>query len=321
MLETGVVGDIRVLSVHDEIEPIHFSIPSVVPSRYDIPGINAEKAIFEACKFSFPGEKPIRYALRRTKDNHPYVLITIVEPKTFIHGTEQQKVDEYGQRLQPDVMRVPVPIRQELIANEIERAHGKMGLMAVRGDITIEQVLAAEKINVEFLRQRVQQTNIWAAKNPMNVTPQSRRSAWTLHQKGLLTPLPTWAMIDPNAESIGGTMMNCVNSACGRLIPRSAVRCACGAVYNWKAAVDLGMVKPSDVPPSKRAAAGLLDDGEPSIPSAPIEVHSVEAPLPDSEESQELEISPEEIDLASLDGDAAVSEADLLARAREMSQE
>src|SRR5712664_2037833 len=145
MLNAGIVGDIAVLSVHDEEEPIHFSIPSVTPSRYDIPGINAAREVFEVCKFSFPGQKPIRYALRRTKDNHPYVLIKIVEPKTFIHGTEQQKVDEYGQRLQPDVMRVPVPVRQELIANEVERAHGQMGLIAIRGDVTIEMVLQAEK--------------------------------------------------------------------------------------------------------------------------------------------------------------------------------
>lgn len=262
-LQVSALSEVSIISVHDEEEPIHFFIPSVTPSRYDIPGINAPKEQFESCKFSLPNtERPITYAVRRTKDNRPYVKITIIEPHTFIYGTEQQKMDEYGQKLSPDVMRVPVPVRVELVANEIERQCGRMGLMAVNGEITTEILDTLEKRSIEFMRATVADTNRLAKKSPMNVTAQARRRAARLYKMGLLNPMPEWAEINPEArDGIGMEMMNCVN--CGKLLKKSVVKCeTCNAIYDWKRAVELGMVKPSDVPPSKLKEAGLAGEEE-----------------------------------------------------------
>lgn len=255
-LNTSALSDISVVSVHDEEEPIHFSIPSIVPSRYEIPGINADKKIFEDARFTFPDQKPFQYAIRRTLNHHPYVLIRIVEPKTFIYGTEQMKLDEYNQKLSPDVQRVPVPVRQELIANEVERQCGFMGIKAIRGDVTLQILEEVERTNIDFLRKTVQEVNRVYKRFPGQVTPQSRRRATRLYKMGLLNPLPEWAEINPEALSGQALdMMNCVN--CSKLIKKSIIKCDCGAIYNWKAAVEFGMVKPSEVPPSKRVEAGL----------------------------------------------------------------
>lgn len=259
-LKIDPLGDIFVVSVHDEEEPIHFSIPSVTPSRYEIPGVNAPNEVFQACRFSFPDRNPIQYAHRRTKNNRPYVLIRIVEPKTFMLGTESQKLDEYGQKLSPDIQRVPVPVRMELIANEIERQCGKMGLKAIEGEVTEEILNEIEKRSVEFMRATVADTNRLAKRSSLNVTPQARRRAARLYKMGLLNPMPEWAEINPEArEGVGLQMFNCEN--CSKLLRKGVVKCdACGAIYDWKRAVELGMVKPTDVPPSKRGDAGLEMD-------------------------------------------------------------
>lgn len=261
-LEVSRVGEVVVVSVHDEEEPIHFSVPSVVPSRYDIPGISAPREVFSQCRMSIqPGQKPMQYALHRTLNHHPYVLIRIVEPNTFIYGTEEQKIDEYGQRLAPDVMRVPVPVRVEAIANEIERIYGQMGLKAVRGEVTAEIINECEKRNNEFLRKRVQQTTVWAQKDPNNVTPQARRSAWILHRKGLLSPLPTWATIDPDSEGQTKSTFNCKN--CGALLMKDAAKCAaCGAIYNRKLAYELGFLKDGDLRPGEDFRSPIIVDVE-----------------------------------------------------------
>lgn len=256
------LADIAVISVHDEEEPLHFSIPSVVPSRYDIPGINADKEVFKSCMFSFPDQKPIQYAFRRTLQSKPYVLIRIVEPKTFIYGTEQMKMDEYGQKLSPDVQRVPVPVRMEQVANEIERQCGHMGLKAIQGDVTGMVIDEITQKNIDFMRKTVADTNRLYKRSPMNVTSQARRRAARLHKMGFLNPLPEWAEINPEAAfGQGLDMMNCVN--CQRLIRRSVVKCECGAIYNWLEAVNMGMIKPADVPPSRRKEAGLFAEDLP----------------------------------------------------------
>jgi hypothetical protein len=310
-IDVSVLSDVSVISVHDEEEPIHFYIPSVTPSRYEIPGVNAPQEIFKGCKFSFPGVKPIQYAFRRTKNNVPYVLIKIVEAKTFILGTEAQKLDEYGAKLSPDVMRVPVPVRMENIANEIERAHGKMGILAVRGEITDENVTEAVKRNVAFLQATVVDTNRNYKRSPLQVTPQARRRAWRLHELGLLTPMPEWAEINPDAKaSEASPTMNCRN--CGTLIRRTVTKCNCGVIYNWKAAVEDGLVKPADVPPSKRVEAGLEGDliaqqtVDINIPVSPNAVGVMEnVYVPESTEEAELIASVDQPDELA----AAVAEA------------
>jgi hypothetical protein len=253
------VGDILVVSVHDEEEPIHFHIPSVTPSRYDIPGINAPSETFKTCMVSFPNSKPMRYAFKRTIDNHPYVLVKIVEPHTFIYGSEPQKLDEYNKPLAPDVQRIPVPVRMEQVANEIERQCGQMGLEAAQGAVTKELVLRLEAKSIDFMRRSVSDTNRLAKRSPMNITPQARRRAWRLHKMGLLTPLPLWADVNPEADSTNVlSMFNCIN--CGTQLRAGTVKCStpgCGVIYNWKQAVDLGLIKPSEVPLSKRVEAGL----------------------------------------------------------------
>jgi hypothetical protein len=315
-IDVSVLSDVSVVSVHDEEEPIHFYIPSVTPSRYEIPGVNAPQEVFKACKFSFPGVKPIQYAFRRTKNNVPYVLIKIVEAKTFILGTEAQKLDEYGSKLSPDVMRVPVPVRMESMANEIERAHGKMGILAVRGEITDEIIAEAVKRNVAFLQATVVDTNRNYKRSPLQVTPQARRRAWRLHELGLLTPMPEWAEINPDAKaSEASPTMNCRN--CGVLVRRTIARCNCGVIYNWKVAVEDGLVKPSDVPLSKRVEAGLDAPNQPPDEGIPARLEKFDAPViqyePESQEEAELIASVEAPDelaaaLAEAQAAAAISE-------------
>lgn len=249
-------GDIVVISVHDEEEPIAFDIPAVNPSRYTIPGINAPKEVFKNCQFTFPDQKPIRYAVRRTKNNHPYVLIILVDAHTFMYGTEQMKTDEYGHRLFPDVQRIPVPISKlESIANEIERRCGFMGLKAHKGEITEQDIIELERKSIEFMRKTVADTNRLAKRSPLNVTPQARRRAWRLHKLGLLSPLPEWAEVNPDARDEASITKNCFN--CGKTVRLSQAKCECGAILNWKLAVENGFVRPSDVPPAKRKEAGL----------------------------------------------------------------
>lgn len=295
MLDLDANSDVHVISVHDEEEPIHFSVPSVVPSRYDIPGVNAPVEAFKACKFALPGlNQPFQYAIRRTKNNVPYVLIKIVAAKTFIYGTEAQKMDEHGQKLSPDVMRVPIPVELERIANEIERAHGKMGIMAIKGEVTEAHLQECKRRSIAFMRESVAETNRWEKKNPANITSQARRRAWTLHKMGLLNPLPGWAEINPDAKSGDNNgMFNCVN--CGKMVRAKTIKCDCGAVYDWKAAVDNGLVKPVDVPPSKRKEAGLADEM-----GVPERATPLMAPISDAPP-----LSDEEIEILKGQNDAA----------------
>lgn len=296
MLDLDATTDVHVISVHDEEEPIHFSVPSVVPSRYDIPGINAPSDAFKACRFALPGlNQPFQYAIRRTKNNVPYVLIKIVAAKTFIYGTEAQKIDEYGQKLSPDVMRVPIPVELERIANEIERAHGKMGIMAVKGEVTEVHLQECKRRSIAFMRESVAETNRWEKKNPANITPQARRRAWTLHKMGLLNPLPEWAEINPDAKSgENNGLFNCDN--CGLMLRAKTTKCACGRVYDWRRAVEDGLVKPTDVPPNRRREAGLEDYFTPPVASnVPLATANDDPPAL-SEEELEILTAPKIIE-------------------------
>ena len=260
-LNIDQVKEVYVLSVHNEEEPLHISFPGVTPGRYDIPSINATKTELDACAFSFPGvAKPVRYANRRTLNHRPYVLIRICESRTFIMGTEKQEVDEYGKKLVPDIQRVPIPLREELVANEIERQCGHMGIKAIVGPPTAEDLDEVEHRYIEFMKRTVADTTRLAKKSSLNVTPQSVRRAWHLHKMGLLNPLPSWAEINPDATSGAVDMFNCTN--CGAQLRKGVAQCnKCPAIYNWKLAVDLGIKTPLEVPPSKRAEAGLDPSG------------------------------------------------------------
>lgn len=298
MIKETIESEVSVVSVHDEGSAIQIELPNVNPSRYLIPGISASPEIFKNCRFTFPDQKPFQYAYRRTIEHHPYVLLKIVEAKSPIFGTEEQKIDEYGKKLLPDVMRVPVPVHADLIANELERQCGIMGVMAVKGEVTLEIVRALEKKNIEFLQKTVAATNRLSKVSPLNVTNEAKLRAWKLHEKGLLNPLPEWASINPSGLSTeaSGTF-NCVN--CSKVLRKGVIRCECGAVYDWKEAVSRGMIKPGDVPPSRMVEAGLAIEGPSGSPEISRVALPPDAPSPedgaDETEAAVPEIDPEEI--------------------------
>jgi hypothetical protein len=246
-----------VISVHDEPEAIRFNPPNVLPGNYLIPGLHAEPKTFEACSFSFPGKPAHIYARKWVYHSQPVIELKVVDAKTFVYTTGEQKVDEYGQRLEPPVQRFGMPIRAEEVANEIERQYGHMGIVACQGETpTAEEIEKARQLRLKWLHSVIETTNAEVSKRGLRqATDQSRRAAWELHKLGRLSPLPDWAQINPSAEMRADTF-NC--SACGGVVRKEAVQCPnCRAIYDWKRAVDLGLKAPSEVPPSKREEAGL----------------------------------------------------------------
>jgi hypothetical protein len=248
-----------VISVHDEPEPIRWNPPNVHPGNYLIPGTHADDKIFESsCVFSLRGRGAHQYARKEKHHGVDTVHLEILDAQTFIYTTGQQKVDEYGQKLEPDVQRFGMPIRAEEVANEIENVYGHVGMVAVEGEApTAEEIRQVVKRRDDWMQQVIVDTNkYYKVLGDRQVTEQARRVAWELHKMGRLTPLPSWAIMNPSAGMLADTF-NC--NVCGNVLRNDSVMCSqCSAIYRWKEAVEMGLKSPDQVPPSKRKEAGLV---------------------------------------------------------------
>jgi hypothetical protein len=259
----------RLISVHDEPNSFRLELPSITPGIYRIPGINAPDSEFETCIFSFPKSKPVQYATRHELNGHKYIEIEVFEGRTPQYGTElNQPLDEYGFPMNPPLQRALLLVTPEDIANELERQcvffDQNMGVRAITGEVTPEVIAEAEFQNLKYMQRNVAETNRWAKFGTRNVTEQARAHAWRLHKMGKLNPLPDWATVNPEGGMALDTF-NCIN--CGVVLVKGIIKCpqpGCGVIYDWKRAVDEGLIIPRDVPPSRKLEAGL----EAATPSA-----------------------------------------------------
>lgn len=253
---------VRLISVHDQPDVLRLELPSVTPGTYFIPGISAPEEEFKRCVFSFPNHPPVQYARLRELDGVKYVEIEVFEGRTPQYGTElDMNSDEYGRKMEPPLRRAMLTVTAEDVANELERQSvffdQNFGVRALSREVTIEDLRAAEKDNLKYLRRLVTETSRHIKFGLGNITEQAKGAAWKLHKLNLLNPLPDWASANPEGGASTDTF-NCLG--CGTVIPKTIVKClhpGCGAIYNWKMALELGMVFPKDVPKSKRAEAGL----------------------------------------------------------------
>jgi hypothetical protein len=250
----------RVISVHDQPDTLRLELPSLTPGTYFIPGINAPDSEFAKCMISFQKGEPVQYAQKRELNGKKYVEVEVFEAKTPQYSTEfDMKQDEDGRKMEPPLRRALLTVPAEHVANELERQSRyfdqNIGVRALNHDVTTEDLRAAEEDNIKYLRELVAVTSKFLKFGAGNATEQSKAAAWKLHKLGLLNPLPDWAPVNPQGGSSIDTFL-C--EGCGKVLPVTAIQCKeCKAIYNWKKAVDLGIIPPRDVPPSRRWEAGL----------------------------------------------------------------
>ncbi len=263
----------KLISVHDEPDWPQIRILTVVPREYVIPPISAKPEEIEArCVTTILSLRSretqrLQYAaLARevktpdggTKKTDPYILLTVPESFCIRQGVSTQMLDEWGRPLYPQVERAYLHISAPEIASEIEREIGTScrAVVAIAGDLPTEaEIQQAQTRYREWMLNRIHETSAaYTRFGPREVTAQSLRIANRLYQKGLLRIMPTWAMLDPDAKAEG--IISC--EVCQTPIRKTDVICLkCGAVYNWKEAVNKGIKALHDVPPHKRAEVGL----------------------------------------------------------------
>lgn len=264
MITEQAIVSATLITTHNNREPFHFMIPNVKPGEYLIPGIGQDPEWVERhCRITIipQGGRPeqakeFQYAHIVEKYGTKYVKLDIFNAVSFRYFAEIQEFDEYGAKMNPPVARVGLPIPCAQVANEIERGYGHMGLMAVPGvDPTEEELKEAVGRNLKYKRNVIKETNkLFRMVGESQVTEQAIITAAELHERGLLNPLPDWATLNP--EALPGTTFNCL--ACGHTLRKNAVSCTeCHAIYDWEKAVDLGIKSVDQVPPSRRAEAGL----------------------------------------------------------------
>jgi hypothetical protein len=271
----------RLISVHNEPSTLRLTLPSITPGTYFIPGIDASDEELSKCTFSFKGREPVQYAQRREIDGKKFIEISVFEGKTAQYGTElDQKMDEEGRPMEPQLRRALLPISAEEIANELERQSvffdQNLGIRAIETEPTRQDIEEAEKQNIKYMQRNIHETNRWSKFGQVNITEQARNHAWKLHKMGLLNPLPDWATVNPSGEMAIDTV-NCIN--CGVVLSRKVSKCpqpGCGTILDWKVAVERGQVLPKDVPKSKRVEAGIeepkgkFDDIKEAVRTGPI---------------------------------------------------
>jgi hypothetical protein len=252
------MGVAYMISVYDDPQPITVEIPSLVPARFVIPPVSISRKELSSYSLSLP-RGPVRYLSKHTKEGQEYLLLEIPPALALRYfGTEKQARDEMGNRLIPEVARVSVPVMPQVVAAEIERQcrlhdvgeyDAGYGVIRVRDrEPTMEELRRADALNVNRMRWLVAETNRIAAKNPNAavVTAQARRAAEQLYARGLISSLPEWAV---SYEKFTGRC-----PACNVVYGGSPVRCtSCGAIFDWKRAVEFGIVREADVPASVRA--------------------------------------------------------------------
>ncbi len=281
------IDTVKMISVHEIPEGVKASQhASVQPTTVWVPSVHEEaKVLRRECVVhvrdrGMKKSEKIEYAEARTHAKlGKYLLLTIPEGKAFRYGTGEQQVDEYGNAMQPAVERAVLHVRASEIANEIESQLRYLGVATIKGDEPTDAELteAFSTYRVWVLAQ-IRSTNAGYARfGSREVTRQSLALAEIAFKRGWITTLPEWASIDPEAR--GADIMPCVG--CGKSLRNTVIKCdACGAIYDWKRAIEYGIKSPSDVPPSKRVEAGL-DPAPPSIAVAKVGApHRVPASIP-----------------------------------------
>jgi hypothetical protein len=249
----------------------------VIPGNYIIPSILSDpQAVAKVCmaKVFVPGRSDLeredhQYArIITAPDGKPMTVLTVVEARTVMHLAGNMERDEFGQKMEPPIPRALIPVRAEELANAIEMDYAHMGVRTIVGEEpTMEEVAAARVANYEY-KQNVVATTSREFKRfgERAVSIQARRIAWQLKQEGKLPALPEWAMANPDALTIN--VRNC--PTCSAILQENAKICiTCRHIFDWKYAVESGLVPPQNVPPSKRVEAGL---------EAPPEVRNADTP-------------------------------------------
>ncbi|MDE1940710.1 MAG: zinc ribbon domain-containing protein [Patescibacteria group bacterium] len=242
------------ISTHNIPDGLNVKLISIVPSTYWIPSINEDaKAVGERCALPLtsPVDKKsttIVYAVPKERSGKKYVLLTFPDSATFRIGSEQQRTDEYGNRLEPDIQRTLLTVRAEEIANQIEKQYKKFGVITIEGE---------EPTDAE-LRQALDLTKTWqlAFINDVNknyarygareATPLAVFEANDLFTRGLLREMPIWATLEAR-ETVAEDLKPCPNCQ-ARLLPESISCRHCGAILDWPGAVRLGLRSRHDVP-------------------------------------------------------------------------
>jgi len=252
----------RVISVHEEPTAIEFYVPNVHPGRYEIPGIDTPEEKVRAMtvehrKDDQPVGEMLSYASVGEKNGIRYIMLEVVEAVTYNQNPAQESHDRFGVKKVPDILSVAVPIRAVQVANEIERAFGPMGIIAIEGDEpTDEELSRAMSKRAKWERSIIMETNKWYKKlGDRQVTDQARRVADRMYRRRQLPTLPEWALVNPAAQSEMTDNFHCI---CGALLRKGTAKCGtCQAIHDWPKALVFGLVKLSEVPPIHRVACGL----------------------------------------------------------------
>lgn len=260
---------VHMISAHHIPGGVDISMPTVIPWRFNIPEApesednlaKISKQLRETHRVQLmdPDENDngmIPYAEVRTSDKDPYIYLSIPDGVTRRIGYAEQTVDERGHVLSPNVERSLLVVRAANIANEIERAGRVYGIITIAGEEPTAKELAlvfnlARAWEVGFVNDTTQKA---AQLGRQEVTQNSIFMANRLFRKGLITALPPWAVVQA-VEDLTTSKLVCAN--CGKVNRPELARCECGAVLNWKLAVERGIIRPADVPVSKLKEAGL----------------------------------------------------------------
>jgi hypothetical protein len=262
----------RLISVHSVKTGLYFKMSQVHPGEFRFPSVRMSAAeITEACTLNFISMRlkekvNLQFAEKRSRmmDGRlvPYLLLTVTEASNPVPGFSQQTTDEFGVKMYPDVMRMQMPISANEVANEVERQLKQYGIVTIAGeDATDDEIRTALNIHKAWKFKQIKDANEGFLKNKQGgVSMQQVELAWEMYKEGLLSPLPVWASENPSADAVAD-QMQC--PGCGTLVQQGRAKCAkCSWILDWRMAVEGGLVKPQDVPQSKRREAGLAEAEE-----------------------------------------------------------
>lgn len=255
----------KVISVHEEDHPLRFQVPNVHPGDYVIPGIHTPEEMLALLTVEHRADneregRPVCYASVHERNGNKFIVVEVVEALTYTQNPSRQTHDRFGVKKEPDILSVAEPVRAAEVANEIERnfstgLYGNIGIVAIAGEeATDEELAKAVALRAQWERNVIRETNKGYEKlGERQVTDQARSVAARMYMRGVLNPLPKWALVNPDAKV--EDFFHCV---CGAALRNGIAKCGqCGAIHDWKLALDFGLVKPDDVPPSRREQAGL----------------------------------------------------------------
>ncbi len=257
----------HMISAHSIPDGIDVNLVSLIPGRFHIPScLDNPKEVKKHCTIEAtdpnsagqPASIKVQLAEIRKGPLGPYVYLTIPDCVTRRIGYEEQLSDEWGRRLSPPIQRSLLTVPCAKVVNEIERQHGHYGIMAIEGELPSDKELKkvhdmARQWQIHFVNET---SNYVSRYGSRQATELAIFVANELFKNKLIPSLPAWAIVQAQQTIEANEAMGCPN--CGALVrPGSAVCVTCRAILDWKRALEFGIVKAEDVPPTKRADAGL----------------------------------------------------------------